>query len=129
MENYTPMESEFGSLEHGIYKLIEVWTIYRNDSKYNLLWHNVTVKKSRDHSACDPLCYFYGMKSIVFSFFLFGFPLGIPYIPYIARICASPHFLGEGHKNSYGVIFILNIYWHDALIKSSENMTLRGENQ
>ena len=29
MENYIPMESEFGSLEHGLYKLIEVWTIYR----------------------------------------------------------------------------------------------------
>ena len=35
-----------GSLEHGLYKLIEVWTIHRKNSKYNLLWHNVTVNKS-----------------------------------------------------------------------------------
>ena len=39
MENYIPMESEFGSLEHGLYKIIEVRTIYRKNSK----WHNVTV--------------------------------------------------------------------------------------
>ena len=29
MENYTPMESEFGSLEHDLYKLIEFWKINR----------------------------------------------------------------------------------------------------
>ena len=28
MGSYIPMKSEFGSLEHGLYKLIEVWMIY-----------------------------------------------------------------------------------------------------
>ena len=46
MENYIPLKSEYGSLEHGLYKLIEVWTIYQKNSKYNLLWHNVTVNKN-----------------------------------------------------------------------------------
>ena len=29
LENYTPMESKFGSLEHDLYKLIEFWKINR----------------------------------------------------------------------------------------------------
>ena len=33
MENYTPMELEFGSLEHGPYILLEFWKINRKKKK------------------------------------------------------------------------------------------------
>ena len=46
LEISIPMELEFVFLEHGLYKLIEVWNIYRKNSKYNLKWHNATVNKS-----------------------------------------------------------------------------------
>ena len=51
MENYSPMESEFGSLEHDLYKLIKLWKINRKNSKYHFMWNNVIhgKQKLRDH--------------------------------------------------------------------------------
>ena len=46
MEKYTPMESQFGSVEHDLYNLTEIWKITRKNSKYHLLWHKVIVNKS-----------------------------------------------------------------------------------
>ena len=64
MENYIPMETEFCSLDHGLYKLIEVWMIYRKNSKYSLLWHNVTVNKSHIITRPD-IIYIYMLRMVM----------------------------------------------------------------
>ena len=63
------LESEFGSLEHDLCKLIEFSKINRKNSKYHLLWHNVIINKS--HVITRPVfcCVVLSFRVLFFLYF------------------------------------------------------------